>query len=89
MNIWDDFINSKKIAAFAEIGVWRGEFAETILRRCQSIERYYMLDLWRHFKEWNKPANVSNVEFDYIYDETNRIRCGQTHRAARQVLQGS
>ena len=69
VEIWVDFINSKKIAAFAEIGVWRGEFAETILRRCQSIERYYMLDPWRHLEEWNKPANVSNVEFDYIYDE--------------------
>ena len=68
-DIWVDFINSRKISAFAEIGVWRGEFAETILRHCHSIERYYMLDPWRHLDEWNKPANVSNVEFDQIYDE--------------------
>ena len=52
---------------FAEIGVWRGEFAEHILRRCPSIEHYYMVDPWRHLDDWNKPANVSDPEFDQIF----------------------
>jgi hypothetical protein len=69
VDIWVEFINSRKITTFAEIGVWRGEFAEAILSRCRSIERYYMLDPWRHLEEWNKPSNVSDIEFSQIFEE--------------------
>ena len=32
----------------AEVGVYRGDFASKILQRCDSIEKYYMIDPWRH-----------------------------------------
>jgi hypothetical protein len=63
------FINQSKVKNFAEIGVWRGEFAEHILRYCPTIERYYMVDPWQHLDDWNKPANVSDQEFEQIFSE--------------------
>ncbi len=68
-DLWASFINQSKVKNFAEIGVWRGEFAEHILSCCPSIERYYMVDPWRHLEDWNKPANVSDPEFDQIFSE--------------------
>lgn len=62
-------INESKVTNFAEIGVWRGEFAEHILRDCPSIDRYYMVDPWRHLDDWNKPANVMDSEFEEIFSE--------------------
>src|SRR5262245_28360289 len=53
----------------AEVGVWRGEFAEHLLRNCPAIQTYYMLDAWRHLPQWNKPFNVSNVQFDAVLAE--------------------
>lgn len=63
------FINQNKVKSFAEIGVWRGEFAEHILKSCPSIERYYMVDPWQHLEAWNKPANVTDTEFEDIFSE--------------------
>jgi len=63
------FINQSEVKNFAEIGVWRGEFAEHILRCCPSVERYYMVDPWQHLDDWNKPANVSDQEFEQIFSE--------------------
>lgn len=68
-DLWASFINKSQVKTFAEIGVWRGEFAEHILRYCPSIDRYYMIDPWRHLDDWNKPANVSDPEFDQIFTE--------------------
>jgi hypothetical protein len=69
LDLWVNFINQTKVKNFAEIGVWRGEFAETILKNCPSIERYYLIDPWRHLDDWNKPANISDPEFDQIFEE--------------------
>lgn len=83
VEFWAAFVNEQQIKAFAEIGVWRGEFAEQLLRRCPSIERYYMIDPWRHLEQWNKPANVQDGEFDEIYDEAMRRT---DFAAARRVV---
>jgi hypothetical protein len=67
--LWVDVVNRAGIAAFAEIGVWRGGFTERLLGNCPSIERYYMVDPWRHLEDWNKPSNLSDAEFPKIFDE--------------------
>jgi len=41
----------------AEVGVYRGDFAARVLRSCERLTRYYMIDPWRHLNDWNKPAN--------------------------------
>ena len=68
-DLWVEFINEINLTSFAEIGVWRGAFAEQILKRCPSIERYYMVDPWQHLDHWNKPANVSDREFDDVFEQ--------------------
>ena len=51
----------------AEIGVWEGEFAKKILEACPNIERYYLVDPWRHLSDWKKPLNVTDERFDQVY----------------------
>lgn len=63
-----NILREKETAIFAEIGVWKGEFAAYILENCPSIEAYYMIDPWAHLGDWNKPANVPHDRFEHIYD---------------------
>jgi len=49
--------------------VWKGDFAEYVLKECHAISQYYMIDPWRHLDSWNKPANVDDNSFESIYAE--------------------
>src|ERR1700733_8560773 len=64
---WTRIVRQMQAEHFLELGVLRGAFSEHILRQCQSIKRYYMLDPWQHLEDWNKPANVDQSTFDDIY----------------------
>jgi hypothetical protein len=66
-DLWSQIVQQMNASAFLELGVWRGAFAEHILRHCPSITRYYMLDPWRHLDDWNKPANVDQSTFEEIF----------------------
>jgi hypothetical protein len=66
-DIWSQVVQQAQATDVLELGVFRGAFAEHILRHCLSIVRYYMLDPWRHLDDWNKPANVDQRTFDDIY----------------------
>ncbi len=66
-DIWSQIIQQEQAKDVLELGVFRGAFAEHILRHCQSIVHYYMLDPWRHLDDWNKPSNVDQRSFDDIY----------------------
>ncbi|SFK64571.1 Methyltransferase domain-containing protein [Shimia haliotis] len=65
-DLWVNLITSLKCAALCEIGVWRGEFAETLLSRVDGIESYVLIDPWRNLPDWNKPANKSDIAFENI-----------------------
>ena len=68
-DIWVHILNGIQAKHVLELGVWKGEFAAHLLRQCSDIERYYMLDPWRHLDHWNKPANVDQSAFDAIHTE--------------------
>jgi hypothetical protein len=68
-DLWLQIIERAQATVFLELGVFRGAFAEQMLRNCPSIANYYMIDPWRHLDDWNKPANVDQSEFDEIYAE--------------------
>lgn len=70
LDLWIRFINANKIKHLVEIGVYKGDFAVKILGECESIEKYYMLDPWRHLNDWNKPANKTDDVFDEFLSET-------------------
>lgn len=69
-DLWVDLIQSFGLQRMAEIGVYRGDFAEALLRRCENLTRYYMIDPWRHLADWNKPANHPDAQLEAYYQET-------------------
>jgi len=69
-NFWVDFINTFGLQQAAEVGVYRGDFAQALLRQCQSLTRYYMIDPWKHLADWNKPANHPDAQLEAYYRES-------------------
>ena len=68
--LWVDFVKENKCVNICEIGVYKGEFAEVLLKKISDIENYYMVDPWRNLSDWNKPANTFDDEFELYYKET-------------------
>jgi hypothetical protein len=86
MALWTGFINHVQARTVAEVGVYRGDFAERALGTCPSIRRYYMIDPWRHLGDWNKPANESETRFEGFFRET--LEKTQPYAQKRAVLRG-
>lgn len=84
---WADFIRRQGYEACAEIGVWKGDFARSILSACPGITSYWLIDAWRRLPGWNKPFNVSDVEFEAIYHAALTATAGC--EAVRHVLRGT
>lgn len=72
IELWKQVLDIQQTKTMLEVGVWRGDFAEQILRHCGYIERYYMIDPWANLPDWNKPFNVAPEMFDEIYQEAIR-----------------
>lgn len=70
LDLWTHFLQTTKIKYMVELGVYKGDFASHILKGCDLIEKYYMLDPWRHLDNWNKPSNRSNDIFEQFLLET-------------------
>src|SRR5437762_3242267 len=76
-DIWISCINRFDARKILELGVWKGEFAESLLMACPAIERLYLLDPWRNLETWNKPWNVDEETFRAVYEEAlDRTRIG-------------
>ena len=68
--LWIDLINrisQDRKVTIAEIGVWKGDFAVEILKNCPNVEKYFLVDPWRHLEDWKKPLNVTNARFDRAF----------------------
>ena len=50
-DLWVDLLRAMGAREVAEIGVYRGDFAARMLDGCPDIERYHMIDPWRHLEE--------------------------------------
>ncbi len=70
----------------AEVGVYRGDFAKVVLRQCDGLNRYYMIDPWRHLGGWNKPANQDDAQFGEFFKEVKAKTDFAT--AKRVILRG-
>ncbi len=68
--IWVNFVRSMKFKSMVEIGVFAGDFANGILRNCDSIDKYYMIDPWRYIDNYNAKANRSDSEFEKLFQHT-------------------
>jgi hypothetical protein len=70
VGLWAEFIQSIGVQRMAEIGVYRGDFATSMLQRCECLTAYYMIDPWRHLTNWNKPANHDDAVLGEFFRET-------------------
>jgi hypothetical protein len=86
LELWTSFVQSFDVATMAEVGVYRGDFAARMLGEAPKIERYYMIDPWRHLDDWNKPANQPDDIFERFHDET--MAKTEAQAAKRVVLRG-
>lgn len=68
--LWESVLRELAPTTMAEVGVYRGEFAERILRAVPSIERYVLIDPWRHLPQWNKPFNAPTADLEAAMAET-------------------
>jgi hypothetical protein len=97
-DLWAAIVKRLSAKVVLELGVYRGRFAEAILKSSPEIEHYFMLDPWRHLDDWNKPSNHSQQEFDRIYEEALRrtafardrtsILRGTTNEVIDQIADG-
>jgi hypothetical protein len=87
VDLWAAILAGADARTVAEIGVFRGSFSVEILSRCPQIERYYMVDPWRHLDDWNKPLNKS----DDVLEDARREAMEKTAawEAKRVVLRGT
>jgi hypothetical protein len=85
-DIWIDFLTFHRVEHMVEVGVFKGEFAERMLRGVQSLLCYHMIDPWIHLEDWDKPANKDNETFQAYYCEM----LDRTEFAARKrnILRG-
>ena len=67
--LWTELLGRIKPATVLEIGVWKGDFAATVLHTTPSIARYYMIDPWRRLDRWNKPLNTTDVDLERAYQD--------------------
>ncbi len=86
VDFWVEFVRRARVQRMVEIGVYQGDFAAVLLGRCQSIEKYYMIDPWRHLDNWNKPANEDNSVFEQFFEATKAKTDFATNR--RVILRG-
>ena len=70
IDLWVRLLESFQVKNMAEVGVYKGDFACQLLQKYDSIERYYMIDPWRHLGDWSKPANKNDKTFEKFLLET-------------------
>jgi hypothetical protein len=86
VELWVSFLNAVGARDLAEIGVYRGELAERLLRECRTVSSYYMIDPWRHLDDWEKPANTSDELFEQFFREA--VARTSQYAEKRTVLRG-
>jgi hypothetical protein len=86
LDLWVALLGAAEARTVAEIGVYRGDFAARMLDARPEIERYYLLDPWRHLDDWNKPANKADDVFERYLAET--LEKTAAHAEKRVVLRG-
>ena len=68
-DLWLRLLRARPLECAAEIGVWKGDFAQAMLANFNTITKYYMIDPWAHLPDWNKPFNVDDRVFEDVYAE--------------------
>src|SRR5438874_865261 len=76
-DLWLRLLHTASLECAAEIGVWKGDFAQAILNNFGTVTKYYMIDPWAHLPDWNKPFNVNDQTFCSLFRRGNAASiCG-------------
>ena len=86
LDLWTLFLQTTKVKSMVEVGVYSGNFASWLLDKCDSIEKYYMLDPWRHLADLNEPLNEDDDSFEQILSEAKEKTAFAANR--RVILRG-
>ena len=81
-----EFINFFNYHSVAEIGVFKGDYAQHILKNCPSVKTYVMVDPWRNLSDWNKPANKNDDTFNQYFKES--MAKTDFAKSKRKILRG-
>ena len=87
LEFWTEIVRRIQGRTVLEIGVYQADFAVALLRACESVDCYYMLDPWRHLSNWNKPANEEDSVFNHLYESAMEKTAFAANR--RVVLRGT
>src|SRR4029077_19259158 len=71
-DLWLRLLRTAPLECAAEIGVWKGDFAQAGLATFSTVTKYYMIDPWARLPDWNKPFNVNDQTFEEVYAEALR-----------------
>jgi len=85
--LWTRFAGLAGVRRMAEVGVRRGDFAAAMLAASPIIERYVMIDPWRHLPGWNKPDNRTDAVFAQWRAEA--LERTEWASSRREVLEGT
>ena len=85
-DLWLRLLHTASLECAVEIGVWKGDFAQTILANFSTITKSYMIDPWAHLPNWNKPFNVDDLTFEEVYADA--LRKTDFAASRRIVLRG-
>jgi hypothetical protein len=66
---WPQIFNQMSLTRGAEIGVWKGNFSQSVLTKMPGLQEYFLVDPWRNLDDWNKPFNKGNALFEKIFNE--------------------
>ena len=86
LELWTSFVQPSTSPRWRRSASTAGDFAARMLGERPAIERYYMIDPWRHLDDWNKPANQPDDIFEQFHDETMAKTEAQADK--RIVLRG-
>lgn len=78
--MWVEIIRLTAVADIAEVGVYAGAFAENLLRDCESLQNYTMIDPWKQLPNWHKPANQSDSFFEDLFQQTMQRTAFAKHK---------
>ncbi|WP_159808644.1 class I SAM-dependent methyltransferase [Litoreibacter roseus] len=91
-------VDALNVTRMAEVGVWRGEFSDLLLRSCPDLEHYVMVDPWRHLAQWDKPLNKKDAALERDYQtamaatahavEKRHVMRGTTLEVAHEIPEG-
>jgi len=81
--MWLNILNNINHKNICEVGVWKGDFANTLLENLPKIKKYRFIDPYRVLPDWNKPLNKSNK----VFSEARREALKKNKKFIKKIVE--